>query len=94
MILKARKDFMVFEQYDLLWSDLRNERSYGQAGYFTYLNWTESVHRTLRFLFFFFFSPTVWNMCENLHYESVLISKSYSTTKNTVDRQYTERGQL
>ena len=36
----------------------------------------------------------VWNMCENLHYESVYISKRYTTSKYTVDRQYTERGQL
>ena len=26
------------------------------------------MHGTLRFLFF---SPVVWNMCENLHYESI-----------------------
>ena len=32
-----------------------------------------------------FISPMiVWNMCENLHYESVYF-------KNTIDRQYTER---
>ena len=34
-----------------------------------------------------FISPIVWNMCEN-------ISKSYTTSKNAIDRQYTERGQL
>ena len=38
-------------------------------------------------------SPIVFNMCEHLHYESVYISKSYTTSKNAIDRrQYTERG--
>ena len=41
------------------------------------VNRTETVH------------STVWNMCGNLHYE-LYISKSYTTTKNTTDRQYTE----
>ena len=51
------------------------------------------MHGTLRFLFSFI-SPIVWNMCENLHHESDgYIWKSYSTSKNTIDRQYTERGQ-
>ena len=43
-------------------------------------------------------SPIVLNMYENLHYESSVmnryISKSYTTSKNTIGRQYTERGQL
>ena len=30
-------------------------------------------------------------MCENLRYESY---KSYTTTKNAIDQQYAERGQL
>ena len=33
------------------------------------VNWTETVHGTLHFLFLL--SPVVWNMCEKLHYESV-----------------------
>ena len=38
-------------------------------------------------------SRILWNMSENLHYKSDgYISKSYSTCKNTIDRQYTERG--
>ena len=39
----------------------------------------------------------VWNMCENLHYESVYFKELHnedSTSKNTIDRQYTEWGQL
>ena len=57
------------------------------------LNRNESVHRTMRLLFFF--SHLLCEICvKNLHYESVLISKNYTTTKNTVDRQYTKRGQL
>ena len=35
----------------------------------------------------------VWNVCENLNYESAYF-KSYTMAKNTIDRQYTERGQL
>ena len=34
------------------------------------VNQTETAHGTLR-LFPVFISPIVWNMCENLHYESV-----------------------
>ena len=34
------------------------------------VNLTETVHGTLS-LFPVFISPIVWNMCENLHYESV-----------------------
>ena len=37
-----------------------------------------------------FISPIVWNMCENLHYESSVvnryISKSYTTSKNSIGR--------
>ena len=33
-------------------------------------------------------------MCEHLHYESVYFEDGYTTSKNTIDRQYTERGQL
>ena len=34
------------------------------------VNRAETVHGTLRLLYFII-SPIVWNMCENLHYESV-----------------------
>ena len=38
-------------------------------------------------------SCILWNMSENLHYKSDgYISKSYSTCKNTIDRQYTGGG--
>ena len=40
------------------------------------------------------FYLTYWNTCENLHYESRIYFKSYTTTKKTIDRQYTERRQL
>ena len=40
------------------------------------VNRTETVHVTLRFLFLL--SPIVWNMCENLHYESVYFKKLYN----------------
>ena len=34
------------------------------------VNRTETVHGTLRFLFLL--PPILWNMCENLHYESYI----------------------
>ena len=40
------------------------------------VNRTEIVHVTLHFLFLL--SPTVWNMCENLHYESVYFKELYN----------------
>ena len=52
----------------------------------------KTVNGTL--LFLFLLSPVVWNMCEYLYYEAVSVSKSYTMTKNTIDRQYTKRGQL
>ena len=42
-----------------------------------YVNRTESVHGTLR-LFPVFISPIVWNMCENLHYESVYFKELHN----------------
>ena len=45
-------------------------------------------------LFPVFISPIVWNMCEHLHYESVYFKDGYTSSKNTIGRQYTERGQL
>ena len=45
------------------------------------------VHGTLRRLPVFI-SPIVWNMCENLHYESVYF-KELHNCKNAIDRQYT-----
>ena len=49
------------------------------------------MHGTLRFLFLS--PPIVWNMCENLHYESVYF-RATQRARITIDRQYTERGQL
>ena len=40
------------------------------------VNRTETVHATLRFLFLL--SPIVWNMRENLHYESVYFKELYN----------------
>ena len=34
------------------------------------------MHETLRFLLFI--SPIVWNMCENLHYESVYFKELHN----------------
>ena len=39
-------------------------------------NRTETVHGTLGFLFLL--SPVVWNMCENLHYESVYFKELHN----------------
>ena len=53
------------------------------------------MHGALRS--FFFVSPIVWNMCENLHFfnEAVYFKVLHITkTKNNIDRQHTERGQL
>ena len=47
------------------------------------------MHETLR-LFPVFISPIVWNVCEHLHYESVYFKDGYTTSKNTIDRQYTD----
>ena len=52
---------------------------------------TETVYETLRLLFLL--SPIVWNMCENLQYELVYF-KELHNEQNTIDRQYTKRGQL
>ena len=38
-------------------------------------------------------SPIVWNMCENIHYESVYFKELHNEQEYT-DQQYTERGQL
>ena len=40
------------------------------------VNRTETGHGTLRFLFLP--SPTVWNMCENLHHESVYFKELHN----------------
>ena len=40
------------------------------------VNRSETVQATLRFLFLL--SPIVWNMCENLHYESVYFKELYN----------------
>ena len=41
------------------------------------VNQTETAHGTLR-LFPVFISPIVWNMCENLHYESVYFKELHN----------------
>ena len=58
------------------------------------VNRTDTVHGTLRFLFLL--SPIVWNtcgICVKIFIMNRYISKSYTTTKNTIHRQYTEQGQ-
>ena len=61
------------------------------------VNQTETVHGTLRFLLLL--SPIVWNMVKlvrrtYLWINIIIISKSYTMTKNTIDQQYTEQRQL
>ena len=53
------------------------------------LNRIETVYGTIRFLFLL--SPIV---SVKIFIMSRCMSKSYTTTKNTNDRQYTERRQL
>ena len=41
-------------------------------------------------VFTVFILPVVWNMRENPHFQRA----QYTTAKNTIDRQYTQRAQL
>ena len=54
----------------------------------TVQNRTEAVHGTLRFLFL---SHLLYGICVKIFIMNQYISKSYTTTKNTIGRQYTER---
>ena len=56
------------------------------------VNRTETVHGTLRFLFLL--SRILYGICVQMFIMNRYISKSYTTTKNTIDWQYTQRGQL
>ena len=49
------------------------------------------LHGTLRFLFL---SHLLYGICVKIFIMNRYILKSYTTTKNTIDRQQTERGQL
>ena len=49
---------------------------------------TETVHGTLRFLFL---SHLLYRICVKIFIMNRYISKSYTTSKNTIDRQYTEQ---
>ena len=42
------------------------------------VNRTETVHGTLRLFPVLFISPIVWNMCENLRYESVYFKELHN----------------
>ena len=57
----------------------------------SYVNRPETVHGTLRFLYL---SHLLYGICVKIFIMNRYISKSYTTSKNTIDRQYTERGQL
>ena len=46
---------------------------------------------TLRFLYL---SHLLYGMCVKIFIMNRYISKTYTTSKNSIDRQYTERGQL
>ena len=52
------------------------------------VNRLESVHGTLRFLFL---SHLLYGICVKILIMNRYISKSYTTTTNTIDRQHTER---
>ena len=55
------------------------------------VNRAETVHGTLRFTY----SPDLlYGICVKIFIMNRFISKSYTTSKNTIDRQYTKRGQL
>ena len=41
-----------------------------------------------------YLSHLLYGICVNIFIMNRYISKSYTTSKNTIDRQYTERGQL
>ena len=49
------------------------------------------MHGTLRFLFL---SYQLYEICVKIFVTNRYSSNSYTTTKNTIDRQHTERGQL
>ena len=51
----------------------------------------ETVHGTLRLLYL---SHLLYGICVKIFIMNRYISKSYTTSKNTIDRQYTEQGQL
>ena len=53
------------------------------------VNRTENVHGTLRFLYL---PHLLYGICVKNFIMNQYISKSYATSKNTIDRQYTERG--
>ena len=53
------------------------------------VNRPESVHGTLRFLFL---SHLLYGICVKILIMNRYISKSYTTTTNTIDRQHTELG--
>ena len=55
------------------------------------VNRTVTVHGTLRFLYL---SHLLHGICVKIFIMNQYISKSYTTSKNTIDRQYTEQGQL
>ena len=55
----------------------------------SYVNRTETVHWTLRFLYL---SNLLYGICVKIFIINGYISKSYTTTKNAIDRQYTEPG--
>ena len=55
------------------------------------VNRAESVLGALRFLYL---SHLLYGICMKIFIMNRYISKSYTTGKNTIDRQYTERRQL
>ena len=55
------------------------------------VNRPETAHGNLRFLYL---SHLLYGICVKIFLMNRYISKSYTTSKNAIDGQYTERGQL
>ena len=55
------------------------------------VNQTELCMEPVRFLYL---SRLLYGICVKIFITNRYISNSYTTSKNTIDRQYTERGQL
>ena len=62
-----------------------------RISYQSCVNRLETTHGTLRFLYL---SHLLYGICVKIFIMNRYISKSYTTIKNTIDRQNTERGQL
>ena len=71
-----------------LWFRITTSRN-GECFDQSCVNRTESVHETFRFLYL---SHPLYRIWVKIFIMNRYISKSYTTSKNTIDRQYTEQG--